>query len=138
MRGRATLLGQKRDTLVQKFLRATGYKGVVVNTQTALATAKVLVKRYPLLEKYTLRIVYNDYKSNFKERLERDQSFTIHERNIQYLSSEACKVKNGLSPVIMNDVFKLGKNSSMNLEVVIIFKEQISKLYILAVNLLRH
>ena len=101
MRGRATLLGQKRDTLVQKFLRATGYKGVVVNTQTALATAKVLVKRYPLLEKYTLRIVYNDYKSNFKERLERDQSFTIHERNIQYLSSEACKVKNGLSPVIM-------------------------------------
>ena len=138
MRGRATLLGQKRDTLVQKFLRATGYKGVVVNTQTALATAKVLVKRYPLLEKYTLRIVCNDYKSNFKERLERDQSFTIHERNIQYLSSEACKVKNGLSPVIMNDVFKLGKNSSMNLEVVIIFKEQISKLYISAVNLLRH
>ena len=138
MRGRATLLGQKRDTLVQKFLRATGYKGVVVNTQTALATAKVLVKRYPLLEKYTLRIVYNDYKSNFKERLERDQSFTIHERNIQYLSSEACKVKNGLSPVIMNDVFKLGKSSSMNLEVVIIFKEQISKLYISAVNLLRH
>ena len=123
---------------MQKFLRATGYKGVVVNTQTALATAKVLVKRYPLLEKYTLRIVYNDYKSNFKERLERDQSFTIHERNIQYLSSEACKVKNGLSPVIMNDVFKLGKSSSMNLEVVIIFKEQISKLYILAVNLLRH
>ena len=44
MRERATLLGQKRDTLVQKFLRATGYKGVVVNTQTALATAKVLVK----------------------------------------------------------------------------------------------
>ena len=138
MRGRATLLGQKLDTLVQKFLRATGYKGVVVNTQTALATAKVLVKRYPLLEKYTLRIVYNDYKSNFKERLERDQSFTIHERNIQYLSIEACKVKNGLSPVIMNDVFKLGKNSSMNLEVVIIFKEQISKLCISAVNLLRH
>ena len=138
MRGRAALLGQKRDTLVQKFLRATGYKVVVVNTQTALATAKVLVKRYPLLEKYTLRIVYNDYKSNFKERLERDQSFTIYERNIQYHSSEACKVKNGLSPVIMNDVFKLGKSSSMNLEVVIIFKEQISKLYISAVNLLRH
>ena len=115
MRGRATLLGQKRDTLVQKFLRATGYKGVVVNTQTALATAKVLVKRYPLLEKYTLRIVYNDYKSNFKERLERDQSFTIHERNIQYLSSEACKVKNGLSPVIMNDVFQFGKNSAYEL-----------------------
>ena len=54
MRGRPTLLGQKLDTLVQKFLRATRYKDRVVNTQTALATAKVLVKRYPLLEKENL------------------------------------------------------------------------------------
>ena len=54
MRGRPTLLGQKRDTLVQKFLRATRYKDGVVNTQTALATAKALVKRYPLLEKENL------------------------------------------------------------------------------------
>ena len=50
MRGRLTLLGQKLNTLVQKFLRATRYKGGVVNTQTALATTKALVKRYPLLE----------------------------------------------------------------------------------------
>ena len=54
MRGRPTLLGQKLDTLVKKFLRATRYKGVVVNTQTALATTKALVKRYPLLENKNL------------------------------------------------------------------------------------
>ena len=48
------LLGQKLDTLVQKLLRATGYKGGVVNKQTALATAKALVKRYPLFEKENL------------------------------------------------------------------------------------
>ena len=54
MRGRPTLLGQKLDTLVQKFLRATRYKGGVVNTQTALPTAKALVIRYPLLEKENL------------------------------------------------------------------------------------
>ena len=52
-----------------------------------------------------LRIVCNDYKSNFKELLEWDHPFTIHERNIQCLSIEAYKVRNGLSPVIMNDVF---------------------------------
>ena len=69
-----------------------------------------------------LRIVYNDYKSNFKELLEWNHSFTIHERNIVYLAIEAYKVKNGLSPVIMNDSFQFGKNS--NLEVVIIFKQQ--------------
>ena len=54
MRGRPTSLGQKLDTLVQKFLRATRYKGGVVNTQTALAIAKALVKRYQLLKKENL------------------------------------------------------------------------------------
>ena len=59
-----------------------------------------------------LRIVYNDYKSNFKELLERDHSFTNHERNMQCLSIEVYKVKNGLSPVIVNDVFQFGENSA--------------------------
>ena len=33
------------------------------------------------------------------ELLERDNFFTIHERNIQYVAIEAYEVKNGLSPV---------------------------------------
>ena len=66
MRGRPTLLGQKRDTLVQKFLRATRYKDGVVNTQTALATAKALVKRYPLLEKENLVLSAAWTKSLFR------------------------------------------------------------------------
>ena len=49
------------------------------------------------IQERALRIVYTDYKSNFKELLGRDHSFTIHERNIQYLAIEAYKVKNGLS-----------------------------------------
>ena len=55
-----------------------------------------------------LRIAYNDYKSNFKKLLQRDHSLKIHERNIQYLAIEAYKVKNGLSPVIMNEGFQFG------------------------------
>ena len=46
-------------------------------------------------------------KSNFKELLERDHSFTIHERNIKYPAIEAYKVNNDLSPVIM--FFNLAK-----------------------------
>ena len=66
------------------------------------------------IHEQALRIVYNDYKSDFKELLEWDHSFTINERNIQYLAIEAYKVKNGLSPVIMN-VFQFGKNSTYEL-----------------------
>ena len=54
MRAHPALLGQKLNTLVKKFLRATRYKDGVVNTQTALATIKALVKTYPLLEKENL------------------------------------------------------------------------------------
>ena len=43
MCGYTMLLGQKLDTLGQKFRRATRFKRRVVNTQTALATAKALV-----------------------------------------------------------------------------------------------
>ena len=42
MCGYTMLLGQKLDTLGQKFRRATRFKRGVVNTQTALATAKAL------------------------------------------------------------------------------------------------
>ena len=54
MLGSPTLLGQNHDVLVQKFLRATRYKGGVMNMQTVLATPKALVKRHPLLEKENL------------------------------------------------------------------------------------
>ena len=54
MSGRSTLLSQNLYTLVQKFVKATRYKGGVANMQTTLVTAKVLVKRYPLLERENL------------------------------------------------------------------------------------
>ena len=86
-----------------------------------------------------------------KKLLERDHSFTIRKRNIQYLAIEAYNVKNGLSPVIMNDVSQFSKNSDdelrsgnhlqrTNLQTQIISSSSIitSKLHILAADLLRH
>ena len=55
-RGRPCLLGSKIDPLVQKYLKATRYKGGIVNTTVAIATAKALTKRYPLLEKDHLEL----------------------------------------------------------------------------------
>ena len=50
------LLGNKINPLVQKYLKATKYKGGDVNTMVAIATAKALTKRYPLLKKDHLKL----------------------------------------------------------------------------------
>ena len=55
--------------------------------------SRTLNNKINRIQQRALRKVYNDYKSNFKELLERDHFFTIHERNIQYLAIETYKVK---------------------------------------------
>ena len=50
------LLGNKIDPLVRKYLKASRYKGGVVNTMVAIVTTKALTKRYPLLEKDHLEL----------------------------------------------------------------------------------
>ena len=49
------------------------------------------------IHELALRIVHNDHQCTFEELLERDNSFTIHERNLQNLDIEMFKVNNGLS-----------------------------------------
>ena len=57
------------------------------------------------LHKRALRIVYQDYASSFTELLEKDNSTTIHNRNIHLLATELFKVKNGLLPPFMIEIF---------------------------------
>ena len=57
------------------------------------------------LHKRALRIVYQDYVSSLTELLEKDNTTTIHNRNIHLLATELFKVKNGLSPPFMNEIF---------------------------------
>ena len=42
---------------------------------------------------------------SFTELLAKDNSTTIHNRNIQLLATELFKVKNGLSPPFINEIF---------------------------------
>lgn len=55
----------------------------------------------------SLRIVYNDSNASFENLLERDQSVSVHQKNLQYLAIELYKRKNNLSPEIMNEVFMI-------------------------------
>ena len=49
------------------------------------------------LHERALRIVYSDFKSSFEGLLMKDNSFSIHERNIQSLAIEIYKFLNVLS-----------------------------------------
>ena len=44
-------------------------------------------------------------KSNLQDLLQKDKSVSIHMKSLQYLATEVFKVKNCLSPEIMNEVF---------------------------------
>ena len=64
------------------------------------------------LHERALRIVYKDDNASFEELLIKDDSVTIHERNIQTLAIELYKVAYGLSPKIMNLVLPLNSDAN--------------------------
>ena len=67
------------------------------------------------LHQRCLKIIYNDKHSNFEELLVKDKSVSIHNNNIHTLVIEMYQVANGMSPEIMNDIFKLRENIHYNL-----------------------
>ena len=63
-----------------------------------------MFQRINHIHKRALRIVYKNFNS-FQELLIEDNSLNIYHRNLEKLPTENFKVKNGLSPELMNDVF---------------------------------
>ena len=59
------------------------------------------------LHERALRLVYKEKNLTFEQLLEKDNAFTIHERNLQKLAIEMYKVKNDLCPKTMKDLFVL-------------------------------
>ena len=72
--------------------------------------SRALNNRINRIHERSLRIVYQDYKASFADLLEKDESFTVHERNIQTLSLELYKVAWGVAPQIMRLVFPTKPN----------------------------
>ena len=67
------------------------------------------------LHERCLRVTYNDGLSLFEELLETDNSVSVHNRNIQCLAIELCKVFNGIYPDIMKDVFHVSTSSNYDI-----------------------
>ena len=72
--------------------------------------SRKLNHRINKIHERALRIVYNDHQCTFEELLERDNSFTIHERNLQKLAIEMFKVNNGLSVHLVSEHFHFAEN----------------------------
>ena len=59
------------------------------------------------LNERALRLVYDDNpKLSFDELLAKDNSVTIHQRNLQLLATEIFKVKQGLSTGLTDEIFQ--------------------------------
>ena len=59
------------------------------------------------VHKRSLRLVYSDKTSTFKELLDKDKSVSVLHKNIQLLATEIYKAVNGLAPTIMNSIFEI-------------------------------
>ena len=65
-----------------------------------------------MLHERCLRVIYNDKQLFFTE----DNSVSIHVRNIQRIAIEMFRFYNGLSPLLMNNIFKLRAENPYNLK----------------------
>ena len=64
------------------------------------------------IHEQALRLVYQSNLS-FSELANLDNSVTVHQKYLQVLVTELYKVKNGIAPKIMEDIFEL-QNPSYN------------------------
>ena len=72
-----------------------------------------------------LRLLYNDKQLTFEELLEKDDSVSIHIRNLQTLATEMYKVIKGDSTETMKEIFRIREENGYNLRHQNIFKRPI-------------
>ena len=66
-----------------------------------------LNNRINRLHERGLRMVYKDYNLSFNELLHKENSFSIHHRNLQKLAIEMYKAYNDLSPFLVKSIFPM-------------------------------
>ena len=62
------------------------------------------------LQERELSLILNDHISSLQELLSKDDTFTIHEQNIQNLATEMFKVLNDLSTPDFSELFELNES----------------------------
>ena len=89
----SSLKFKQRKLLLNAFITAQfSYASVIW-----ICYSRKLNNRNNHIHERPLRLVYKDYTSTFDELLLKDNSFRIHHRNLQKLTTEIFKVKLGLA-----------------------------------------
>ena len=87
--------------------------------------SRALNNKINRLHKRCLRLICNDNQLAFEELLEKNDSVSIHIRNLQTLVIEMYKVMNGGSSEIMKEIFRIREENGYNLRHQNIFKRPI-------------
>ena len=74
-----------------------------------------LNKKMNHIHERALRIFYKDFSTSFEGLLAKDKSVTIHNQNLQQLAIEIFKVKMGISPIVVKEIFNFSDNNNYNL-----------------------
>ena len=72
--------------------------------------SRTLNNKINKLQERALKIVYKNRNLTFQELLNLDNSFTIHHRNLQKLATEMFKIKNNISPTLIQELFPVNEN----------------------------
>ena len=63
-----------------------------------------------------LRTVYSDYNPSLYDLLDKDDTFTIHQKNFRNFAIEIYKYLHGLSPALLSEVFKVNETLPCDLK----------------------
>ena len=69
------------------------------------------LRRTNNIHKRRLRLIQQNCRSEFERLLENANEKSVHQKCIEFLLIEVYKYLNGLSPDIMNNIFKLRQNT---------------------------
>ena len=82
-----------------------------------MLNSRTLNNKINRIHERAFRTVYSGYNSSFKELLDKDGSFTSHQRNVQSLAIEIYKYFHGQSPAILSEVFKVNETIPYDLRI---------------------
>ena len=101
---------QKRRIIMKSFVTSQfGYSPLIW-----MFHSRHLNNKINSIHERALRITYQDHISTFQELLNKENSVSIHQINLQVLATEMFKIHRGLSPDILREIF-VPKTSLYNL-----------------------